>query len=125
MKDTNFTNKKDVTLEKYVDQVENAQCYYIIIINKDELKNISIDEEYKILLETSPNNCLIGDVAVALYFVNGNVLDQCKEYFKTNSNTDSEFNDIVGGKRDIGFGYINNKININLEEYSKLRQEVK
>lgn len=118
-----FENVQTVTIEEYKETIGEIDCYYVIMINKEQLKTNNYEEEYEIFKNISSTKWE-KDFAIALYFVDAETIGVTKEYFETHCDITGKFEDIEKNIKLIGLGYKDASINITLEEYEAMRAEV-
>ena len=116
---------ENLTVEKYieiVEKIEEPNVYYLFFLNQDDLKGLTVEEEYSLFEKDFAEEDIIVDTC-RIHFVNQETLQEVINYFKTHSDINGLFDSIVENSTKIGFGYEKKKIKIGLEEYIELRQE--
>jgi hypothetical protein len=122
----NFNRKEDVTIESYVNSVNEPSSLYIIAINKDVYKGDDYKKEYKKLTEITSVSAKTGiGTTGGIYFLPSDLYTKFCDYYKKKIYQTGSFDDIVKGYSEIGFAFKDNKLNKSEDEYIKLREEVK
>lgn len=119
-----FAHASDATLEMFVERYPQANYYTVIHVDRDKLKDNNIEKEYQYFSETLRDKVKAGTfpvVTIGITYVDSEKMQQCKQYFKTNYEKRGEYDDIVSGCYEFGFGYVSGEINKTYEEYEELR----
>ncbi len=122
--ETSFTNADDVTIESYLEQVETPECLMCIYIDKDELQNLTVEEEFEIFEQIIPNEIALLDV-ISIYFMDSDDIKRAEEYFESNRHITTQLHMITGRESDIGLVYKEGHITNAYEDYynKRLKEE--
>jgi len=118
---------KNITVEEYYKLDENPYLSLWIVVNKERLDNneAQTKAEYGCLSELFDNEPM-QEGGCGCYFVDERMLNECKNYFyKMNKGDTGEFNRIVEGGTEFGFGFDYGNIRESFEDYNEIRKEVR
>ncbi len=121
--EVSVNNIEDITIEKYIAQVEEQLILIKIFINKDGMNNLSYEEEYHLLRNQFIENFDI-EPGVMIYFVNSDIVNKSKTFFEENSSSSGQIDNYLQNEKYVGFGYKNGTIDITLDEYISAREKV-
>jgi len=120
-----FDYFKNLTVEEYYELDKDPYLSIWIFVNIEKLNNSEeqVKKEFECLSGLF-NNEPMKEAGGSCYFVDGNTLNECKEYLKKDSTTRGDFDDIVNDIPEFGFGFDVGSIKQSFEEYNKARKEV-
>ena len=121
--ETNYDSINDVTIENYLEQVEHPKCNINIYVNKDLLKDLTLEEEYQLFEEKIPNiDHFFGTVYV--FYTEHFVIFKKKLNFikkKRGENADFKSYEVIP---DIRLVYEGQKLVTSFEDFCKRREAV-
>jgi hypothetical protein len=119
--DTKFKNKESVSLESFISEYPDSLILITLLLDKSGMANIGAEKEYqfyqKLFSESLPING-----ALEIYYTDGTVLQEAKEYFKENAETYYGFEKKLEGYQDNGFGINAGQLNVSLDQFKAERQ---
>ena len=113
---TTDSNNSNMSIQEYFKLKNDTWFAIYIVIDKDNLKDVSDDTIYNSISDTVgsvPN--LSGGLKV--YVVTKGVLQKAITYFKDYANLDSSFDELVSNPEDISSGFENGVLKMKLDEF--------
>lgn len=118
---TEINDKKSVSLGKFRSISPDTPLVITLLLDKNKMAAINAEKEYRVLqelfLEELPYNA-----ATEIYYTDGDILKKAEEYFKKNAETYGDFDDMIEGYKDNGFGFNAGQINVSLDQFKQQRQ---
>lgn len=118
---TKIKSKESVTIEKFRNISPDTPLVITLLLDKNKMAAINAETEYRVLqelfLEELPYNA-----ATEIYYTDGDILKKAEDYFKENAETYSNFDELIEGYKDNGFGVNVGQINVSLDQFKQQRQ---
>lgn len=121
--ETNYESINDVTLENYLEQIEHPKCNINIFVNKKRLKDLSLEEEYRLYEEKISNiDHFFGTVYV--FYVNHSIVETKKAHFYDRVRDEDSYDKTSEMIPDIRLVYRDQKLVTSFENFCKRRLAV-
>lgn len=126
--ETTFTRRVDVSIKSYLESIgpdapESQEIMFQVYANNENINNIDYEKIYSVLKEISksitPNSGAIG-----LYFITGEDIELCNEYFMKRSDIYPELSGILDKYKWYGTGIIAGEIKEPFEQFKSELDEI-
>lgn len=122
-KEISYENMDTITMENYCDDDLGIHGSVKIYLNKDEMGENDIYEEYRVFKDIIPEDMPYIDV-ICLYYVDTKTLEEINVFFEEHENKNHGIDEIVPEDNDLVFHYKEGNISMSYEEYCERRQEI-
>ena len=118
---------QEYTLEDYMNKADNDFVIYEIYV--DNISNIQndLDIEYEFLSKVVSDKIMGGDIpniCIHLFFVDSEMLGECKEYYSTVYNRKDQFAEDLKAYNDFFIKYKEGIIEMTFDQYKEQREEI-
>lgn len=119
--DTDYTDKSKVSLEDFSKGYTNVPIVLTLLLDKTAMTNIEAEKEFQVYQELFAEKLPI-NAALEIYYTDTETLQKSEEYFKKNAETYDDFDQMLEGFKENGFGINEGQIDIPIDQFIEQRQ---
>ncbi|MCM3694304.1 hypothetical protein [Neobacillus niacini] len=119
--DTDYTDKSKVSLEDFSKRYTNVPIVLTLLLDKTAVANIDAEKEFQVYQELFAEKLPL-NAALEIYYTDTETIQKSEEYFKKNAETYNDFDQMLEGFKENGFGVNEGQINIPLNQFIEQRQ---
>jgi hypothetical protein len=119
--DTDYTDKSKVSLEDFSKRYTNVPIVLTLLLDKTAMANIEAEKEFQVYQDLFAEKLPI-NAALEIYYTDTETIEKSVEYFKKNAETYDDFDQMLKGFKENGFGVNEGQINIPLDQFIEQRQ---
>jgi hypothetical protein len=119
--DTDYTDKSKVSLEDFSKRYTNVPIVLTLLLDKTAMANIDAEKEFQVLQELFAEKLPIR-ASLEIYYTDTETIQKSQEYFKKNAETYDDFDQMLAGFKENGFGVNEGQINIPFDQFIEQRQ---
>jgi hypothetical protein len=119
--DTDYADKSKVSLVDFSKRYTNVPIVLTLLLDKTAMANIEAEKEFQVYRELFAEKLPIR-AALEIYYTDTETIEKSEEYFKKNAETYSDFDQMLEGFKENGFGVDEGQINITLNQFIEQRQ---
>jgi hypothetical protein len=119
--DTDYTDKSKVSLADFSKRYTNVPIVLTLLLDKTAMATIDAEKEFQVYQELFAKKLPL-NAALELYYTDAETIQKSEEYFKKNAETYSDFDEMLEGFKENGFGVNEGQINIPLNQFIEQRQ---
>jgi hypothetical protein len=119
--DTDYTDKSKVSLEDFTKRYTNVPIVLTLLLDKTAMANIDAEKEFQVYQELVAEKLPIR-AALEIYYTDTETIQKSEEYFKKNAETYDDFDQMLEGYKENGFGVKEGQILIPVDQFIEQRQ---
>ena len=120
-------NIDEVTMTSYAQMAMEPSSNVRIYIPVASWRDETTKEEYDYFATEIPqamSNQIIPHLTFGIYGVNSETMDDIVDYWNKHTKAYWDYEELVAGYKELGFGYPDDEINISFSEYNTLKKEI-
>jgi hypothetical protein len=119
--DTDYTDKSKVSLDDFSKRYTNVPIVLTLLLDKTAMANIDAEKEFQVYQDLFAEKLPI-NAALEIYYTDTETIQKSEEYFKKNAETYNDFDQMLEGFKENGFGVNEGQINIPFDQFLEQRQ---